>query len=56
MAVVRMQNNLIKLKTMTARLRQEIYLSYIEFLSYAEMLQQQPIRNFLSAELNPILR
>lgn len=48
MAVVRMQNNLIKLKTMTARLRQEIYLGYIEFLSYAEVLQQPPVRNFLS--------
>lgn len=56
MAVVRMQNNLIKLKTMTARLRQEIYLGYLEFLSYAEVLQQQPVRNFLSAELNPILK
>ncbi|MBX2916702.1 MAG: hypothetical protein KF856_15640 [Cyclobacteriaceae bacterium] len=56
MAVVRMQNNLIKLKTMTTRLQQEIYLSYIEFLSYAEVLQQQPVRNFLSSELNPILR
>lgn len=56
MAVVRMQNNLIKLKTMMARLRQEIYLSYVEFLSYAEVLQQQPVRNFLSAELNPILK
>lgn len=56
MAVVRMQNNLIKLKTMTARLRQEIYLSYIEFLSYAEVLQQQPVRNFLSSDLNQIAK
>lgn len=56
MAVIRMQNNLIKLKTMTARLRQEIYLSYIEFLSYAEVLQQQPVRNFLSSDLNQIAK
>ncbi|MCC6833338.1 MAG: hypothetical protein IT213_00005, partial [Cytophagales bacterium] len=32
-AVVRMQNNLIKLKVMAARLRQEIYLGYLDFLS-----------------------
>jgi hypothetical protein len=56
MAVVRMQNNLIKLKTMTARLRQEIYLGYLEYLSYAEVLQQQPVRNFLSSDLNQIAK
>lgn len=55
-AVVRMQNNVIKLKTMAARLRQEIYLGYIEFLSYAEVLQQQPVRNFLASDLNLIVR
>jgi len=55
-AVVRMQNNVIKLKTMAARLRQEIYLGYIEFLSYAEVLQQQPVRNFLSEQLAPIVK
>lgn len=46
-AVVRMQNNLIKLKVMAARLRQEIYLGYLDFLSSAEVLQQQPVKNFL---------
>jgi hypothetical protein len=56
LVVVRLQSNLVKLKTMSARLRQEIYLSYMEFLSFAEVLQQQPVRNFLSAELYPILK
>lgn len=51
MAVVRVQNNLIKLKTMAARLRQEIYLSYLEFLSYSEALQQQPLVNYLAPTL-----
>lgn len=51
MAVVRMQNNLIKLKTMSARLRQEIYLGYLDFLSYAEVLQEQPVKNFLTNDL-----
>jgi hypothetical protein len=55
-AVVRMQNNIIKLKTMAARLQQEIYLGYIEFLGYAEVLQQQPVRNYLEADLNQIAR
>ncbi|MCW5910975.1 MAG: hypothetical protein KIT62_07870 [Cyclobacteriaceae bacterium] len=53
-AVVRMQNNLVKLKTMAARLRQEIYLGYLDFLSYAEVVQQQPVRNFLTNDLRLI--
>jgi hypothetical protein len=48
MTTVRLQSNLIKSKTMAARLKQEIYLSYIEYLSYSEVLQQRPLINFLS--------
>jgi hypothetical protein len=48
MTTVRLQSNLIKSKTMATRLKQEIYLSYIEFLSYSEVLQQRPVINFLS--------
>mgnify|MGYP000990259128 FL=1 len=55
-AVVRMQNNLIKLKVMAARLRQEIYLGYLDFLSYAEVLQQQPVKNFLVNDLQIIAK
>lgn len=54
MAGVRVQNNLIKLKTMAARLKQEIYLSYIEFLTYSEALQQQPLVNYLSPTLSSL--
>jgi hypothetical protein len=48
MTTVRLQSNLIKSKTMATWLKQEIYLSYIEFLSYSEVLQQRPVINFLS--------
>jgi hypothetical protein len=48
MTTVRLQSNLIKSKTMATRLKQEIYLSYIEFLSFSEVLQQRPVINFLS--------
>jgi hypothetical protein len=48
MTTVRLQSNLIKSKTMATRLKQEIYLSYIEFLSYSEVLQQRPVINYLS--------
>lgn len=53
-ASIRLQRNLIKLKTMSARLKQEIYLSYVEFLYYAEFLQQQPLVNYLSPTLTTL--
>jgi len=53
-AVVQLQSNLIKLKTMAARLRQEVLLSYLEFLSYSEVLQQKPLINYLSADLSEL--
>lgn len=53
-AIIRLQRNLIKLKTMATRLKQEIYLSYVEFLYYAELLQQQPLLNYLSPTLTTL--
>lgn len=53
-AVVQLQSNLTKLKTMAARLRQEVLLSYLEFLSYSEVLQQQPLINYLSTDLSEL--
>ncbi len=53
-AVVQLQSNLIKLKTMAARLRQEVLLSYLEFLSYSEVLQQRPLINYLSTNLSEL--
>lgn len=48
--VIRLQGNLIKLKTMASRLKQEIYLSYIRFLGYSEVIQQLPLVNYLSPD------
>jgi len=53
-AIIRMQSNLIKLKNMAARLKKEIYLSYVEFLGYSEFLQQTPLINYLSPTLKPL--
>lgn len=53
-STVRLQSNLIKSKTMAARLKQEIYLSYIEYLSFSEVLQQRPLINFLSPSGKPL--
>lgn len=49
MAVVRVQRNLNKLKVTAVRLKQEIYLTYLQFLGYSEVLQHPPIINYLSA-------
>ncbi len=48
--VIRLHGNLIKLKTMASRLKQEIYLSYIRFLGYSEVIQQLPLVNYLSPD------
>jgi len=53
-AVVQLQSNLIKLKTMAARLRQEVLLAYLEFLSYSEVVQQRPLINYLSTDLSEL--
>jgi hypothetical protein len=48
---IRLRSKLVKLKIMAARLKQEIYLSYIEFLGYSEVLQHLPLVNYLSPQL-----
>jgi hypothetical protein len=52
--IIRVQSKLMKLKVLTLKLKQEIYFSYIEFLSHAELLQQAPVINFLSPRLTII--
>ena len=51
MVLVRLKSSLIKSRNIEALLRKEIYLAYIEYLAYAEILQQQPLINYLSSEL-----
>ncbi len=55
-SLVRVQNNLIKIKATQARLKHEILLTYIEFLSYSEVLQAQPMVNYLSPDLSVIVK
>ncbi len=52
--VVRLQNRSLRLKVLTTRLKREILTSYIDFLMYAELLQQQPIINYLSPSLTAV--
>ncbi|MEQ8416636.1 MAG: hypothetical protein RIB71_19295 [Imperialibacter sp.] len=51
-SVVRLKSSLIKSKNIAAVLRKEIYLAYVEYLWYAEMLQQQPLTNYLLQDSN----
>mgnify|MGYP003664860122 CR=1 FL=1 len=50
--MIQLKRSMIKSKTIAARLKKEIYLAYIDYLSYAEMLQQSPFKNYLSQEMN----
>lgn len=52
---IRLRSKLVKLKSMAARLKQEIYLSYVEFLGYSEMLQLPPLVNYLSPQLRLLI-
>jgi hypothetical protein len=52
--VMRLQSSLTKLKLLEARLFQEVYNSYLDFLYHANALQQRPLRNFLVANLQVI--
>jgi len=52
--LVRLQNRSLRLKVLTARLKREILNSYIDFLAYAELLQQRPLINYLSPALSQL--
>ncbi|MBX2893936.1 MAG: TolC family protein [Cyclobacteriaceae bacterium] len=49
---LRVKLSMIKIKLTTARLKQEIYLTYIDLLSQQDLLQKQPVRNYLSVSFN----
>ncbi len=53
--LVRLQNRSLRLKVLTARLKRDILISYIDFLAYAELLQQQPVINYLSPTLTSVV-
>lgn len=52
MTIVKLKSSLIKSRSIEALLLKEIYLAYIEYLDYAELLQQLPFKNYLSLELD----
>jgi len=54
MATVRFNGNLLKLKSIEAKLKQSILITYIQFLGYTDMIQQQPLINYLSEELDTL--
>jgi hypothetical protein len=43
-----------KLKMLLLKIRRDIYFAYIEYLSLADNLQQQPLVNFLSPHLDTV--
>ncbi|UXP31597.1 hypothetical protein N6H18_14690 [Reichenbachiella agarivorans] len=50
MTVVKLKSSLIKSKSISALMKKEIYLAYMEYLWHAEMLQQQPLKNYLTPD------
>jgi len=49
--LIRFEANLLKLKTIEAELKLDIYVAYTNYLSTTDQLQQTPIINFLSSDL-----
>lgn len=52
--IIRFNANLLKLKTLETKLKNNIYLAYIAYLASTDQLQQTPLVNFLSYQLSPI--
>tara|TARA_Y100001972_G_scaffold109325_1_gene140127 strand:- start:4444 stop:5664 length:1221 start_codon:yes stop_codon:yes gene_type:complete len=50
--MVQLRGSLIKSRSIAARLKKEIYLAYIDYLWYSELLQQQPFQNYLDPKFN----
>ncbi|WP_339926107.1 hypothetical protein [uncultured Cyclobacterium sp.] len=51
LTMIKLRGSMIKSKNMAARIKKEIYLTYIDYLWYSELLQQQPFTNYLSKGL-----
>lgn len=50
-ATIRFQSNLLKLKAIEIKMKQNILLAYIKVLGYSDALQQAPLINYLSPTL-----
>jgi hypothetical protein len=55
-AIVRFQENLLKLKGIELKLKQNILSAYLKVLGITDAIQQTPLINFLSEELEPIVK
>lgn len=54
MVAIRFNGNLIKLKGIEIKLKHSIVLTYIEFLGHTDIIQQQPLLNYFSSQLDVI--
>jgi hypothetical protein len=54
MATIRFNENLLKLKAIEVKLRQSILTTYVDFLGHTDIIQQNPLINFLSPRLEGI--
>jgi hypothetical protein len=51
---LRFDANVLKLKMLEVKIRQNILLTYVDFLGYTDVVQQRPLLNFLTDELEHI--
>ena len=51
---LRFAANVLKLKTLEIKIKQNILITYIEFLGYTDMIQRQPLINYLNEDLEQI--
>jgi hypothetical protein len=51
---LRLAGNVLKLKMLEVKIRQNILLTYIAFLGYTDVIQREPLINFLTDELEHI--
>jgi hypothetical protein len=51
---LRFTANVLKLKTLEIKIKQNILITYIEFLGHTDIIQQRPLINFLSEALTQI--
>jgi hypothetical protein len=52
--ILRFHENQVKLKVMLAKLRRDLLTAYVDYLSFSDKLQQQPLLNYFSAALREI--
>jgi hypothetical protein len=55
MVVLQFNRSINKLRTISIKVRHELLIAYIDYLAYTDQLQKEPVINFLSPTLSPIL-